>query len=438
MLVHVHVIGAPMREAGARAGIRDSRRQSCKARPHRALPLANPHASRLSGGLSKSWHVDCFDWMTCIQARIPGMKANDVISQPQGGTLAEWQAAYRRGAQPADLLGRLIDSLDPGDPAWICRADAPRLHTQLSDLARLLDSAGGDVARLPLYGVPFAIKDNIDAAGWPTTAACPAFSYLAQQDAEVVRRLRAAGAILIGKTNLDQFATGLVGTRSPHGAVPNTFDPAYISGGSSSGSASVVARGLAAFALGTDTAGSGRVPAGFNNIVGLKPSRGWLSTRGVVPACRTLDCVSIFALTVGDADTVAMLAGGYDAHDPYSRPAPAMPAQLARQPRLAIPAEPEFHGDAQAEAAYERSLAALRALGATLHPSDFAAFRPRAGRVYPGRWIAARHAAVRALHGRAPDESEPGVRGIVEQAARYGAGAAFEAEYRRAALARVI
>jgi len=367
------------------------------------------------------------------------MNAHNVIEATRGWTLADWQAAYREhGAQPAELLGRLVAGLQADDPAWICRADAACLQEQLDTLARQLAQADGDLARLPLYGVPFAIKDNIDAAGWPTTAACPAFAYTAAQDADVVRRLRAAGAILIGKTNLDQFATGLVGTRSPHGAVPNTFDPAYISGGSSSGSASVVARGLAAFALGTDTAGSGRVPAGFNNIVGLKPSRGWLSTRGVVPACRTLDCVSIFALTVGDADTVAMLAGGYDAHDPYSRPAPAMPAQLARQPRLAIPAEPEFHGDAQAQAAYERSLDALRTLGATLHPIDFAPFRQLADLLYQGPWVAERYAAVRALHERAPDAIEPVVRGIVEQAARYSAVDAFEAEYRRAALARVI
>ena len=366
------------------------------------------------------------------------MKANDVISQPQGWTLAEWQAAYRRGAQPADLLGRLIDSLDPGDPAWICRADAPRLHTQLSDLAGLLDGVGGDVARLPLYGVPFAIKDNIDAAGWPTTAACPAFSYLAQQDADVVRRLRAAGAILIGKTNLDQFATGLVGTRSPHGAVPNTFDPAYISGGSSSGSASVVARGLAAFALGTDTAGSGRVPAGFNNIVGLKPTKGWLSTRGVVPACRTLDCVSIFALTVNDADAVAMAAGGLDPQDPYSRAAPAMPGGLPRRPKLAIPAQPEFFGDAQAQAAYDASLQVLRDMGATLQAVDFSVFRELADLLYQGPWVAERYAAVRSLYERAPGEIDPVVRGIIEQAAQYNAVDAFEAEYRRAELARRI
>src|SRR5690606_37854998 len=246
-----------------------------------------------------------------------------------GWTLGEWQQAYRTGNLQPEALDELLATLAADDPAWISLVTPAQLQSQLEQLAERLAGLGGEIDRLPLYGVPFAIKDNIDIAGWKTSAACPEFAYPAQQDAQVVARLRAAGAIVIGKTNLDQFATGLVGTRSPFGAVPNSFDPAYVSGGSSSGSANVVARGLVPFSLGTDTAGSGRVPAGFNNIVGLKPTKGWLSTRGVVPACRTLDCVSIFALTVGDADTVAMLAGGYDAHDPYSRPAPAMPAQLA-------------------------------------------------------------------------------------------------------------
>ncbi|OZI67820.1 allophanate hydrolase [Bordetella genomosp. 4] len=367
------------------------------------------------------------------------MDRNAVIDQPKGWTLAEWQAAYRiHGAQPAELLGKLIADLDPTDPAWICCADSVRLNSQLDALAQRLAAVDGELTRLPLYGVPFAIKDNIDAAGWPTTAACPAYAYTASEDAEIVRRLRAAGAILIGKTNLDQFATGLVGTRSPHGAVPNTFNPAYVSGGSSSGSASIVARGLAAFSLGTDTAGSGRVPAGFNNIVGLKPTKGWFSTRGVVPACRTLDCVSIFALTVADADSIATIAGGYDAQDPYSRPAPAMPAHLAREPRLAIPAQLEFYGDAHAQAAYEEALQALQDMGATLEPIDYSAFRELAELLYQGPWVAERYAAVRELYERAPDEIDPVVRSIIEQAARYSAVDTFEAEYRRAALTRTI
>ncbi len=207
--------------------------------------------------------------------------------------------------------------------------------------------------------MPFAVKDIIDVAGWPTTAACPAYSYVAKCDAPVVARLRAAGAIVVGKTNLDQFATGLVGTRSPHGAVANSFKPEYVSGGSSSGSASVVARGLVPFSLGSDTAGSGRVPAAFNNIVGLKPTRGWLSTSGVVPACRTLDCVSVFALTVEDAEQVASIAGGFDETDPYSRPSlPDTTARFPAAPRFAVPAALDFFGDELAEAAFRAAVAA--------------------------------------------------------------------------------
>src|SRR5690606_37180666 len=246
--------------------------------------------------------------------------------QTRGWTIEEWRRAYlAEGRAPRELLGALLACLDESDPAWIAVADEARLERQLDELEQRVALHGGDRARLPLYGVPFAAKDNIDAAGWPTTAACPAFAYTATKDAHVVARLRAAGAILVAKTNLDQFATGLVGTRSPYGMVPNTFDPDYISGGSSSGSASVVARGLVPFALGTDTAGSGRVPAAFNNIVGLKPTKGRLSNAGLVPACRTLDCISIFALTVVDATAVAEVMEGFDVTDSYSsvNPAPA-------------------------------------------------------------------------------------------------------------------
>src|SRR5206468_839050 len=196
---------------------------------------------------------------------------------------------------------------------------------------------------LSLYGVLFAVKDNIDVASMPTTAACPAFAYTPLCSAPVVRRLLAAGAILVGKTNLDQFATGLVGTRSPYGAVRNAVDPAYVSGGSSSGSAVAVALGLVSFALGTDTAGSGRVPAGLNGIVGLKPTRGLFSTRGVVPACRTLDCVSVFAASVADSWSVLGVAAGYDAADPYSRRVPQQGVR-PRALRIAVPEQLEFFG----------------------------------------------------------------------------------------------
>ena len=367
------------------------------------------------------------------------MNAAATQKPPTGWTIAQWQAAYRDGAEPEALLAGHAASGSPEDNAWIRRVDRAQLDEQLDGLRLLLAAAGGDISRLPLYGVPFAIKDNIDAAGWPTTAACPEFAYTPDEDATVVRRLRAAGAILIGKTNLDQFATGLVGTRSPHGAVANTFNPDYVSGGSSSGSASVVARGIAAFSLGTDTAGSGRVPAGFNNIVGLKPTKGWLSTAGVVPACRTLDCVSIFALTVDDADKVAGVAGGYDDADPYSRRMPAGAAlPWPKAPRLAVPASLEFFGDAQAAAVFDDAVRALRADGAQVEPIDFAPFGELAALLYQGPWVAERFAAVESLWQDNPDAINPVVRGIVEQAARYSAVDAFKAEYRRAELTRRI
>ena len=202
---------------------------------------------------------------------------------------------------------------------WITPVSADRLRQRARHLEEQRHAQAALLDRLPLYGVLFAVKDNIDVAGMPTTAGCPAFAYTPAHSAPVVERLEAAGAILVGKTNLDQFATGLVGTRSPYGAVPNALQPDYIAGGSSSGSAVAVARGLVSFALGTDTAGSGRVPAGLNNIVGLKPSRGLVSTRGVVPACQSLDCISIFALTVPDAAVVLQVIRGFDSTDPHSR-----------------------------------------------------------------------------------------------------------------------
>ncbi|HTK00185.1 MAG TPA: allophanate hydrolase [Bordetella sp.] len=359
--------------------------------------------------------------------------------RPQAGwTVADWQQAYAAGASPAELLAPYLET-SAADNAWISRLDRPRFEAQLKALADRLHEAGGDLRRLPLYGVPFAVKDNIDAADWPTTAGSPDFTYHPDRDSTVVANLRKAGAVLVGKTNLDQFATGLVGTRSPYGPVGNSFDPAYISGGSSSGSASVVARGLTVFSLGTDTAGSGRVPAGFNNLVGLKPTRGWLSTAGVVPACRTLDCVSVFALTVDDASLVAEIAGGYDDRDPYSRARPAVPVRAWSRPhRLAVPARPEFFGDAQARRVFEQAVAELEGMGATIEPIDFEPFEALAKLLYDGPWVAERMAAVESLWRENPQAIHPVVRGIVEQAERYSAVDAFKAEYRRAELARVI
>ncbi|WP_271409406.1 allophanate hydrolase [Pseudomonas sp. Q1-7] len=358
---------------------------------------------------------------------------------PIAFTLADWQQAYRDQLQPAELLHALRQRLSTDDRAWISLASAEQLDAQLGELAALLASASGDMDRLPLYGVPFAIKDNIDAAGWTTTAACPAFAYPAAEDATVVARLRAAGAILIGKTNLDQFATGLVGTRSPYGAVPNAFDPAYVSGGSSSGSASVVARGLVPFSLGTDTAGSGRVPAGFNNIVGLKPTKGWLPNTGLVPACRTLDCISVFALSVADAETVARLAGGYDARDPYSRQNPdSAPVGMGAKPRLAVPDVLEFFGDEQTRAVFESALDQLRALGAEITAIDFSPFRQLAEQLYQGSWVAERTVAAGTIFTDQPHAMDPVVHGILANGLDYSACDAYRAEYLRAELARKV
>ncbi len=355
-----------------------------------------------------------------------------------GRTLAEWREDYLRGTlQPHSMLESL--DLDADDPAWISRINQERIDSQLDYLAALLREADGDVARLPLYGIPFAVKDNIDVAGWPTTAGCPEFAYIADSDATVVRRLRDAGALVVGKTNLDQFATGLVGTRSPYGTVPNSFRSEYISGGSSSGSASVVARGLVPFALGTDTAGSGRVPAGMNNIVGLKPTRGWLPITGVVPACRTLDCVSIMALTVEDAARVAGIAAGFDAHDAYSRQrSSTAPAGFPSRPRFGVPHPAEFFGDTAALQAYARATQVAQRMGAEIVPIDFAPFSALASLLYEGPWVAERFSVVESLWKRNPDAIHPVVRQIVEGAARFSATDTFKSEYRRAELTRLI
>jgi allophanate hydrolase len=355
-----------------------------------------------------------------------------------GASLTDWQDAYRRGdVQPENVLQMAVRC--SGDPAWITLIDEQRLQRQLAYLQERVTQVGGDLSRLPLYGVPFAVKDNIDVEGWPTTAACPEFAYQATSDATVVKRLRDAGAIVAGKTNLDQFATGLVGTRSSYGVVPNTFRPEYVSGGSSSGSASVVARGLVPFALATDTAGSGRVPAGYNNIVGLKPTRGWLSAKGVVPACRTLDCVSIMALTVEDAELVASVASGFDESDPYSRPWPnTAPFAFAGHVRLGVPEPLEFYGDELAARAFANAVETARGLGAEIVPIDFAPFLELAQMLYNGPWVAERLVAVQELRKRSPEAIHPTVQEVISKGDSFSALDTFLAEYRRAELSRSI
>lgn len=353
-----------------------------------------------------------------------------------GKTLAGWRQHIRQNSDAVfALLQAHIQSLATDDNAWLMIADDVQLRAQLDALTPVYRN---NPEALPLFGIPFAVKDNVDVAGWPTTAACPAFAYVAEEDATAVARLKAAGAIVIGKTNLDQFATGLVGTRSPYGAVVNSFNADYVSGGSSSGSASVVARGLVPFAFGTDTAGSGRVPAGFNNIVGLKPTKGWLSAKGVVPACRLNDTLSVFALTVEDAFAIATLAGGDDAQDAYSRTHPATtPAAMPSSPVFAIPEVLNFFGDIDAQTAWELALDALHDSGATLKPIDFSAFSQLAEQLYQGPWVAERTAAVGEML-QHPEQMDPTVHAIIAAGLNYSAVDAFRAEYLRAELAQKI
>jgi len=356
----------------------------------------------------------------------------------QGWTVSEWGEAYRGGRlTPVDAMERLGALSDAGDPAWILRREPAALIADAQALQGCLAELGGDYSKLPLYGVPFAVKDNLDVAGLPTTAACPEYSYVAAATAPAIQRLLDAGALLLGKTNLDQFATGLVGVRSPYGVVPNSFNAAYIGGGSSSGSASVVARGLVPFALGTDTAGSGRVPAGFNNLVGLKPTRGAISSRGMVPACRTLDCVSVFALTVEDAFRVFGLVAAYDEADAYSRVAPAATGRrCSGKPRLGVPQSPQWFGDEQSERAYAAALAHAEALGAELVRLDLTVLHETAALLYNGPWIAERYAALEDFMREHAAAVHPVVRQIIARAGEVSAVDAFKAEYQRAELKR--
>ncbi|MGI4856693.1 MAG: allophanate hydrolase [Janthinobacterium lividum] len=354
----------------------------------------------------------------------------------RGWTLNDWRIAYANGAQPQELLRALLASLPEADPSWISLVDEDGLRMQLDRLARQL--AGRAPSALPLYGVPFAAKDNIDVLGFTTTAGCPAFAFDPPRDATVIQRLVDAGAIILGKTNLDQFATGLNGTRTPYGVPVNAFDPAYVSGGSSSGSATVVARGLVPFSLGTDTAGSGRVPAGLNNIVGIKPTRGAVSGRGVVPACRTLDCVSIFATSMDDAAAVYAVAAGFDAEDGLSRAAaaPVLAARLPERPRLGVPLAPEFFGDTLAADAFQAALAALEAGGAQLVPLDFSNLEKVSALLYDGPWVAERYAAIRPFAEAHPDALDPVVREVIFKARQFSAADAFDGLYRLADLKR--
>jgi allophanate hydrolase len=285
--------------------------------------------------------------------------------------------------------------------------------------------------KLPLYGLTFAIKDNIDLAGVPTTAGCPDYAYTPAKSADVVERLMAAGALPIGKTNLDQFATGLVGTRSPYGACSSVFDERYISGGSSSGSAVAVASGLVDFSLGTDTAGSGRVPASFNELVGLKPTKTAISNEGVVPACRTLDCVSIFAHDPKEAARIFAAARAVD-----GSPKKAWPAKGFR---FGVPSAEwlKFFGDESAPALFEEAVARFEAQGGVRVEFDYAPFNEAANLLYSGPWVAERLAAIREFAAAHPDSLHPVTARIILGAGSITAVSAFEAAYRLAGLAKL-
>jgi allophanate hydrolase len=347
-------------------------------------------------------------------------------------TIAACLQAYRSASTtPRELIARLRAAQRADDAAWILRCDEAFVEAQLARLDAL------DPASLPLWGVPFAVKDNIDVAGLPTTAACPAFAHTPQRHASCVQRLMDAGAVLLGKTNLDQFATGLVGTRSPYGEVPNSFDAARVSGGSSSGSASVVARGLVPFALGTDTAGSGRVPAGFNNIVGLKPTPGLVGMQGVLPACRTLDVVSVFALTAGDAARVLAVIEGPD-EGPVFHTSPLKPAWFSQPLRVAVPDVPGCDAQLGYDCAFDAAVRQIEALGACVTRIDMRAFFDVARLLYDGPWVAERYAVVQHLLAEHPQALDPVVRGVIEAARGHDATAAFRAQYRLRELAREI
>jgi allophanate hydrolase len=344
-------------------------------------------------------------------------------------TVAEIRDAYRSGAAtPADIVARSYARIRAhGDPAiFISLREENDVVAEAQKLAQRGDKA------LPLYGIPVTVKDNIDVAGLPTTAACPAFLYRPQKDATAVARLRAAGALILGKTNLDQFATGLVGTRTPYGIGRNLFDDKLIPGGSSTGSALSVGAGIAPLALGTDTAGSGRVPAAFANIVGLKPSLGLVSTAGVVPACRTLDCVSVFALTVDDAVTMLKVVAGPDDADPFSRNRPLHDVGPPPQRiKLGVPlaAQRLFFGDKLSAAAYDAALKRWAELGATLVDIDMEPFYATAKLLYEGPWVAERYLTVKDLLAASPDAIHPVTRQIIAAGETVTAADAFAAFY---------
>ncbi len=350
-------------------------------------------------------------------------------------TLPALRDAYANGATPEAMIDEVFARLDEvGDPGIF-------IHLRKKeDLRAEAAALGAYDPDLPLWGIPFAVKDNIDVGGIETTAGCPAYAYLPEADAFVVAKLRAAGALMIGKTNLDQFATGLVGVRTPYGAPLNAVDPAIVPGGSSGGSGVIVGHGIVTFSLGTDTAGSGRVPAALNNIVGLKPTLGSLSATGLVAACRTLDTISIFALTVDDAYAAYSVAQGYDAEDAYSKPTMYAPlSAVVKAPRIGVPNEAsiEFFGDEVQKAAFARDIAFLAASGAQIEHIDFTPLFDIAHMLYQGAWVAERYTVIEDLLHADPKAVHPVTRQIITHAESMSAADAFKGFYRLADLKRV-
>ena len=350
--------------------------------------------------------------------------------------IASLKAAYGAGTLTPSALAEEIIRRTAEDPnrVWIARLPVEAIL----GYAQALE--GKDPSSLPLYGIPFAIKDNIDLAGLPTTAGCKEYAYTPEKHAFVVQQLVDAGAIPVGKTNLDQFATGLNGTRSPWGPCRNAFDADYISGGSSSGSAVAVALGYVSFTLGTDTAGSGRVPAAFNNIVGHKPSLGWLSATGLVPACRSLDTISVFTLTAEDAEAVLTVAAAYDEADAFSRPVLGHDFDFGSAAvfRVGIPkpAQLNFFGNAEAERLYGEAVARIRSLGGECVEFDLQPFLETAKLLYEGPWVAERYAAIREFFDANPEAPLPVIREIVGGSRRWSAADAYAYGYQLKAYKR--
>ncbi len=351
-------------------------------------------------------------------------------------TVTSLLAAYRtKAVSPEKVIEKLLNRCEEYDDhnIWITRLTIEQIQKYLDRLE------GHSPDSLPLYGIPFAIKDNIDLAGVPTTAACSEYEYCPENSAFVVEQLINAGAIPIGKTNMDQFATGLVGVRSPEpwGACKNSFNKAYISGGSSSGSSVAVSLGLVSFSLGTDTAGSGRVPAAFNNLVGLKPSKGLLSMTGVVPACRSLDCVSIFALTTDDANAVFEQAAVFDSADAYARENSFNNNHRHYQNTegcfsFAVPKQSQlqFFDNNNAEKLFKESIRTLESLGGIKIEIDFSPFLDAARLLYEGPWVAERYAAIEDLITEKPQALLPVINTIIGGAVDKTAIDAFKAEYK--------